>query len=149
MKYLGFILLLFIAAPDQGATQGDKAKDSFEEIIELVENKNYEFVKRFSNETDFLRIQSEKAIADLPHFGRVISGLTTGGIRFDGAIEEYSVERNDRKNKVTVQFKVKDFGDTYTCTLLISSLDSVSLSIASNTRPIIYYIGSIQPIKSD
>ena len=145
-----FTLLALLASPVIADPLGNTAhQKSLDDIMELIETKKYEFIKRFSNETDFLRIKSNQAIADLPHIGRVFSGITTGGIRFDGTIKNYKVELDTKKNKVRVNFKVKGYDDTYTCTLLISSLDSVSLSIASNNRPVIYYSGHIQTYKEN
>ena len=47
---------------------------------------------------------------------------------------------------VMIKFKVKGEGDTYNCTLSLSSADNASLSILSNNKQSISYTGYIHPL---
>lgn len=85
----------------------------------------------------------------MPYFGRAYSGgysSSDGGIKFDGMMENYDVQQNDKKRRITVKFKVKGTDDTYNCTLSISSMESASLSISSNKKQAISYTGFIQEL---
>ncbi|MCK5367021.1 MAG: DUF4251 domain-containing protein, partial [Cyclobacteriaceae bacterium] len=85
--------------------------------------------------------------AEMPYFGRAFSGGysgSDGGIKFDGLMENYDVQQNDKKRRIMVKFKVKETDDSYNCTLSISSMESASLSISSNKKQGISYTGIIQ-----
>lgn len=151
-----------------GFTQNSKKEDKekkkqehYEQIQALVESGKYEFIGRKANpqkgrqidlttRSNFLRISSEKASADMPYFGRAYSGgysSSDGGIKFDGPMENLEVQQNDKKRRVIIKFKVKGTVDMYTCTLSISSLENSSLSVSSNKKQGISYTGTIKELK--
>ena len=167
MKNLIFtfsIIFLFsttVFAQDSKKEDKDKKKqEQYQKILDLVKAEKYEFTGRKANPPqgrqidlttryNFLRINEENGTAEMPYFGRAFSGgysSSDGGIKFDGPIENYDVQQNDKKRRITVKFKVKGTDDTYSCTLSISSMESASLSISSNKRQAISYNGFIQEL---
>jgi hypothetical protein len=79
----------------------------------------------------------------MPFFGRAYSGAYggDGGIEFDAAPEEFSIE--SKKDNHIVSVVVKGKNDTYRLILTVTTSGSASLSINSNNRSSISYQGSI------
>ncbi len=135
-----------------------KKIEQYENIIVLVESGNYEFIGRKANplkgrqidlttRQNFMKIDGENASAQMPYFGRAFSGgysSSDGGIKFDGTMENYKIQRNDKKRRLNISFKVKGEGDNYSCSLSISSVESASLSVTSNNKQGISYNGFIK-----
>ncbi len=154
-----FLFSLTVFAQDSKKEAKNKKKqEQYEKILELVKSEKYEFTGRKANPQqgrqidlttrhNFLRINGENAMAEMPYFGRAFSGgysSSDGGIKFDGPMENYDVQQNDKKRRIMVKFKVKETDDSYNCTLSISSMESASLSISSNKKQGISYTGIIQ-----
>ncbi len=148
-----------VLAQDSRKEAKDKKKqEQYENVQKLILSEKYEFEGRKANPQggrqidlttrgNFLRIDGNKSTADMPYFGRAYSGgysSTDGGIKFDGPMETYDVEKNDKKRRLTIKFKVKGTDDTYSCTLTISSMESASLSVTSNKKQGISYSGFIR-----
>lgn len=159
-----FIFSLSLTAFAQNSKKEAKEKkkqEQYELIKELVQSGKYEFIGRKANpqsgrqidlttRSNFLRISSGKANADMPYFGRAYSGgysSSDGGVKFDGEMEDFDVQQNDKKRRIIIKFKVKGTGDTYSCTLSISSLESASLSVTSNKKQVISYTGTIRKLQ--
>lgn len=156
------ILLLFACfAFAQSSKKEEKEKlkeQKYQEILELVKAEKFEFIGRKANpqrgrqidlttRPNFLRVNGKNAAADMPYFGRAFSAgysNTDGGIKFDGEMESYEVEKNDKKRRLTVKFKVIGEGDNFSCTLTISSMESTTLTVISNKRESISYFGALQ-----
>ena len=142
-------------------TKQEKRQAKYEAALSLINSENFEFIAQRANppkvrsidlttNPNFLRIKSDKGSADMPYFGRAYSGGysgSDGGIKFDGPFESYDVTKNDKKQRIVIKFKVKGSGDTYNCTLSISSLESAYLSVISNNRQGISYDGYIREIQ--
>ncbi len=157
-------LLLFLCAAIVNAQSSKKEEKEklkekqYQEILELVKSGNFEFVARKANpqrgrqidlttNPNFTRINGKSASADMPYFGRAFSagyGSSDGGIKFDGQMESYDVQNNDKKRRVTIKFKVKGTDDTYSCTLIFSAKENATLSVTSNKRQVINYNGFVK-----
>jgi len=88
----------------------------------------------------------------MPYFGRAFSGgysSSDGGIKFDSNMKTYDVTKNDKKRRITIKFEVKGTDDTYKCTLIVSGLNSASLSVISNKRQSISYTGMISELEKE
>jgi hypothetical protein len=152
MKNLFLTSLLLIAfltsANAQNSKKEEKEKrkeENYQQIIDLVLSENFEFVGRNANpqggrqidlstNQNFMRINKQNASADMPYFGRAFNvgySSSDGGIKFDGPMEAYDVQKNDKKHKITIKYKVKGANDTYSCTLTISGLESASRLVTS------------------
>ncbi len=163
---ISIILFFCITAFAQNSKKEAKNKvkqEQYESILNLVQSGKYEFVGRKANpqsgrqidlttRPNFLRVKGENASAELPFFGRAFSGgysNSDGGINFDGPMDNYSVENNDKKRRLTIKFRVKGPGDTYNCILSVSSLESASLSVSSNKKQSISYTGVVRDISEE
>ncbi len=163
MKKLPIISILLFAFMTAGLAQNakkQKKQDRYQKVLELIQSKNFEFVGRKANpqgtrqidlttRINFLRIKGEKAIANMPYFGRAFSGgygQGDGGINFDAPYESFNLEKNDKKHRVTITFRVKGDSDTYNCSLIITSFDNATLTISSNRRQTISYYGDVSEI---
>lgn len=164
MKSVFLAALIFVSisvcAQD---TKQEKKEARYREALELINTGIFEFIARRANpprfrsidlstNPNFLRINQEKGAADIPYFGRAFSdGYSSngGGIKFDGPMEGYDVKKNDKKHHLTIKFKVKGEGDTYSCTLNISGLENTSLTVLSNNRQTISYTGHIRELKAE
>ena len=161
-----FLLILSPVVFAQSTKKEEKEKQKeqqYQQALALVEAGKFEFIGRKANpqrgrqidlttRPNFLRIDGKNAAADMPYFGHAFSGgysNTDGGIKFEGPMESYEVQKNDKKRRLTIKFKVKGEGDSFSCTLSISSLESASLSVISNTRQAISYVGTLKKPSSE
>ncbi len=155
-----FISIAAFAQESKQEAKERKKKEEYEKILDLVKSENFEFIARKANplkgrqidlttRQNFLRIEKENASAEMPYFGRAFSGgysSSDGGIKFDAPMDNYNFQQNDKKRRVTISFKVKGDGDIYNCTLTVSSMESTSLSVTSNTKQGISYNGLLKEI---
>jgi hypothetical protein len=93
-----------------------------------------------------LHVKEDKAEAYLPYYGRAyeIDYGGDGGIDFDASFKEYTVEIKDEKKRVIIEFKVKAQKDMYRCHLAVSQNGSATLTINSNNRESISYLGKLK-----
>jgi hypothetical protein len=143
--------------------KNQKKEAAYREAIEIVGSESYQFTGRKANpqrgpqidlstRSNFLRINKGTATAEMPYFGRAFSGgysSSDGGIRFDGPMETYDVQKNDKKHRLIIKFTVKGSGDTYTCTLTVLGKESASLNVISNKRQSINYTGTIEELREE
>ena len=95
---------------------------------------------------------NDSAQADLPFFGTagsVAYSAESGGILFDGIMEGFNLNVNEKKNRINLSFGVKTGRDKYNCIFTITGESSVSLGITSNLRSQISYDGRISVIKKE
>ena len=159
-----FLFSLTVFAQDSKKEAKEKKKqEQYETILKLVQSEKYEFIGRKANpqkgrqidlttRSNYLRIIGENVAADMPYFGRAYSGgysSSDGGINFDGPMENYTVDKNDKKRRLTINFKVSGSDDNYNCTLTISGMESASLSISSNKRQVIGYTGFVRELADE
>ena len=158
--FIGFTL----AAQNSYSQSKEEEKQArYEQIKALIESGKFDFQAQFANPQrgarislaatpNFLKIDGQNATADLPYFGRAFNAGYAGGdggVVFDNTMENYEVKPNDKKRKVVISFKVKGKHDNYTCTLTISTYENVTLSVISNKRQSISYLGSVKPLEEN
>lgn len=162
-SFIFFLSLTVFAQNSKKEAKEKKKQEQYEKIRSLVQSGKYEFIGRKANpqsgrqidlttRSNFLRINGENAAAEMPFFGRAYSGgysSSDGGIKFDGPMEDFDIQQNDKKRRVVIKFKVRGTGDTYSCTLSISSMESASLSVSSNKKQGISYTGVIQELSDE
>lgn len=159
-SFIFFLSLTVFAQNSKKEAKEKKKQEQYEMIKEFVQSGKYEFIGRKANpqsgrqidlttRSNFLRINGENAAAEMPFFGRAYSGgysSSDGGIKFDGPMEDFDIQQNDKKKRVVIKFKVRGTGDTYSCTLSISSMESASLSVSSNKKQVISYTGIVRDL---
>ncbi len=162
MRVLIIIILLSACIPVFAQnSKEDKKEARYQAVLELIESAQFEFIAKRANppkvrsidlttNPNFLRVDKGSAHADIPYFGRSFSGgysSSDGGIKFDGPFDTYDVQKNEKKKRVIIKFKVKGTDDTYSCTLSMNSIDNVSLNVISNKKQSISYTGYIKDLK--
>ncbi len=171
MKY--FIIsssFIFFLSLTSGFAQNSKKEakekrkqEQYDLIKKLVLEEKYEFIGRKANpqsgrqidlttRSNYLRISSGKAHASMPYFGRAFSGgysNSDGGVKFEGPMENFSVQENDKKRRIIIGFTTKSADDSYNCTLTISGMESASLSVSSSKRQTISYTGIVRELQKN
>ena len=140
--------------------KAQKKLEAYQKVVSLIESGKFEFQARKANpqrgrqidlatNPNYLRVDQDNVKAEMPYFGVVQSGLLSGesGVKFDGESLSYVVDKDDKKQKVTIKFKVRDNGESYNCILSVSGESNATLSISFNRRDRISYYGGIYEIK--
>jgi hypothetical protein len=84
----------------------------------------------------------------MPFFGRAYSGVGYGkdtGLHFKGQPDTFSVDK--KKNNYQVTVNVKGGSDIFRIFLIVSPGGNASVTITSNNREAISFIGEITPLK--
>lgn len=163
LLFLGVFACIAQAQKSKKEAKEQKKEKQYQQIIELIESQEYEFTGRKANpqngpqvdlttRQNFVRINGENALGDMPYFGRAFSGgysSSDGGVKFDGPMEGLDIQKNEKKRRITIKFKVKGDGDTYSCTFTISSMESASLSVTCNKKQAISYTGMIKALSEE
>ncbi len=139
-----------------------KKEEQYQALLKLIDTQQYAFRASkaqpqkggqidLTSRDNFLDINKGNAAAKMPYFGRAYSSSmsTGGGINFDEQMESYEVSRNDKKRRIIIKFKVNATYDNYNCTLTVTGLNSASLSVISNKRQTISYIGAVSAFPND
>jgi len=167
IKILLLVFALLIVMPLHAQSRKElkkqKAAEEFAETRSLVESGSFHFdaIRAFSSNgrtinltshTAIVKISNDSAQADLPFFGTSGSmayGSESGGIQFEGRMEEVKLTVNEEKRRINLIFSVKDGRDLYKCIFTITGKSSSSLGITSNLRSSMSYDGSISMLKED
>jgi len=170
MKHAIFYIALvmaFVSRNDvngQASEKKDKSaqkKEDYQKVLSIIESGKYEFDAQKANpqrgrqidlttNPGFLRINNGHARADLPYMGVAQTAPYSGdvGIKFDSEATSYKVTKNEKKNKITVTFKVNSKGESFNCTLSIAGgTGNASLYIISTRRDSISYYGVVSELK--
>jgi len=162
--YLVLSLLLWSKADAQNSKKEEKAQkklEAYQSVVDLIESGKYEFQARKANpqrgrqidlttNPNYLRVDQDHLVADLPYFGVIQVGSLSGegGVKFDGKPLSYDVNRNDDKHKITINFKIQEKGESYNCTLNVSSESNAALSISFVKRDRISYYGELMELET-
>ncbi|MGD2035950.1 MAG: DUF4251 domain-containing protein [Bacteroidales bacterium] len=161
MKKLIFVTLLILPvltvySQSKKELRQQKKQAEYEAAKWLVESMNFEFIAGrampqggsavdLTTTSNFLRVADSIADGDLPYFGRAynVAYSGSGGIKFEGKAEDYSIRENKKKTALIVSFTVKGDADVFDCTLSLTSRSNVTLNVASQQRDRISYFGMI------
>lgn len=160
------LLILIFIVPVTAQTKAEKKKIKQEKAA-----KEYVLLKNFVNNgqinfeadwattntgrrinlignANFLKIDGKKADIDMPFFGTAHSASVgfdgNGGIVFKGEADNYSVDFNDKKQRVTIKFSTKEKSESFDFTLTLYGNKSGNLSVSSNTRSNMSYSGALK-----
>ncbi len=148
---------------DKKKKKEEKALEEYEAIKALIKTDEYTIEATWATSNkgkrinlignnDFLKINQKEADVDLPFFGQAYSGAGFGGdsgIKFKGTMENYNVELNDKKQRITINFNGKGKSDTYNFTLSIFTSGSASIHVTSNNRSAMKYDGKVVESKEN
>jgi len=164
-----FLLITLVYAPTYGQTKkekrAEKAAKDFNKIKELIDGKAYSFEaewattqqgRRISLVTNpnYLQINKDSANIRLPYFGvahtstMAYNGSDGGGITFKGAIENYEVSVDEKKQKIIIKFLTNSKKESSNFILTVFKSGSSNLSASSNIRSNISYDGNTGIIKT-
>ena len=160
LSIISIFALSSIAQNSRKAEKNKQRDEQYNLALQLIDAGKYEFNGRraitqkgrsidLTTRSNFLRINDNKAMADMPYFGRAFSGgysTTDGGVNFDGSMEEVDIQKNQKKRRIQVRFKVRGSDDTYTCSLAVNGPETATLSVSSNKRQTITYNGTLRPL---
>jgi len=163
-----YLVLTFLFWNDANAQNSKKDKkalnklEEYQKVVAIIESGKYEFQARRANpqsgrqidlttNPNYLRVDQDHITADMPYFGVVQTGLLSGesGVKFDSESLSYDIDRNDKKQKITIQFKIRNNNESYNCVLSVYSESNATLSISFNYRDRISYYGSLYEMKSN
>ncbi len=103
-----------------------------------------------SSNPNHLVVDKDNADIDLPFFGvsqNPAAGLGgDGGISFKGAIKNYSVKYNDKKEKVFIKFNANGSTGSFDISLVVTSSGSSYLTVNSMDRSSINFDGKTLPV---
>jgi hypothetical protein len=125
------------------------------QIAEMVNAREFVFIGRtaqpqgyrsvnLASNPNFVKFHPDLIEGYMPYFGKAYSGVGyggDGGLKFDGVPEDYTVEK--RKKNFLIEAVVKGENDVYDISLTVGFEGSSTLSIISNNRSPISYIGDI------
>ena len=157
---ISFIHINATAQESKKEAKERKKEEQYQQILEIVNTQYYGFQAdkaitqkgrniNLAGRGNSLVVEHDKSAASLPYFGRAYSGgysSSDSGIDFNGVMETYEVDRNEKKHKVTIKYSIKGVDDHFKCTLIVSGVDNASLSVVSNRRQSISYNGSISEV---
>jgi hypothetical protein len=160
---LSAFMLTSIAQSSRKEEKNQQKDQQYTLAMNLINTGKYEFNGRraitqkgrsidLTTRQNFLRINDDKAVADMPYFGRAFSAgysASDGGVNFDGPMEEFNIQNNEKKRRIIVKFKVRTPDDTYSCSLTVNGPESATLSVSSNKRQTISYNGIIGSLSAE
>tara|TARA_B100000949_G_C14165509_1_gene401017 strand:- start:434 stop:919 length:486 start_codon:yes stop_codon:yes gene_type:complete len=155
MKNIKLILLFTFMI--SGAINAQSKASKFEDLKALIESKNYRFVGNWAypmrggninliGNPNSLTVSKDSVDIFLPFFGvsRLSHYNTSGGFEYEGAIEDYKVEYDDNKQKVTITFNVHPNIERLDVTITASSQDAANIDVISSHRDIMRYKGDLK-----
>lgn len=160
-----FFILTAISAFSQEKSKSElrneRKLEKQSQIAEMVDAREFVFIARTAQPTghrsvnltsnpNFVKFHPDLIDGDMPYFGRAYSGVAyggDGGLKFSGTPEDYTITKN--KKNYLVKGTVKGAGDVFSIALSVGFEGSASLTINSNNRASISYIGDISaPVKT-
>jgi len=166
MKNIMLFLLLsnLIVTPLLGQTKEEKKEqkaiqeaEEFENMKAVIDNGIYEFKADWTTSSqgarvnlltrpNLLKVNKDSVDVYLSYFGFLQSGSTgisnQQGVVFKGPMDNYSVEVNEKKRKLTVKFDTKGNKDHFQFYLTINRNGNSMLSVTSPVRSTSKYDGT-------
>ena len=156
------VLLMFSTSMFAQKSKDDKEK-RYSQVIEIIESGSYSFIADFAfpqkgrqisliSNPNYFTVHESSVKAEMPYFGVSRSGAagygsTGGGIIVEAQLEELKVDKNDKKRRVVVKFRVRAGSELLNCTFTVNSPQSASLVINSSMRDTIRYSGKLSAEK--
>jgi hypothetical protein len=157
-----FTAALFFLAGGAPAQGNNQQSEGFTEIRDLISSGKYVFDARRmlpqSGNSKMLTTQYTLTVTDstarayLPYYGVGYSNISYGGdigVDFDGVMEEYSKEIDEKKEKILIKFNIHGNNTLYQCSLHVTSSGSASLHVIPDNRQSISYWGDVRKADTD
>ncbi|MFC7357184.1 DUF4251 domain-containing protein [Jejudonia soesokkakensis] len=161
MKNLLTLLILvlsLVSCTSISTTTTETTLESFEDLQQFVQTKNFEFeadwalplggnrINLISN-PNYLRLRGDSISTYLPYFGVRRSGFSNTsntGIQIEGVYTDLKIKDEPSKNKIELNFDVKDESEFYSVHMIIYGNGRTSVSFNSIHRDYIQYEGNIE-----
>ncbi|MDH7445549.1 DUF4251 domain-containing protein [Aquimarina sp. 2201CG14-23] len=140
----------------------EKANIDYSAAKTLIESGTYSFEAIWANPSggtrfslignpNYLRVDNNNAAGFFPYFGVLHSltnyGRTSAGIEFDSSIENYKVDFNDKKRKITVKFRSRNKSEWFDVIVKVYANSSAFVSITGSNRNNMSYDGQITKLE--
>lgn len=158
---LGSSLLRSQDGSDKSMKKEEQANRAYDATRALIEGAQYEFIAdRLISSTGYtnsivttpnnIRIRGESAEVYLPYFGEVRANSAyqvDGGIKYQGPIEDYSVEYKDDKRRAIIKFSIDKGIEEHNFIMSINREGYSRVTVISSGRTSISYYGITDAIK--
>ncbi len=158
---LGSSVLWGQDSSDKSMKKEEKANRAYEATRALIESSQYEFIAdRLISSTGYtnsivttpnnIRLNGESVEVYLPYFGEVRANSpyqVDGGIKYEGPIEDYSVEFKDDKRRAIVKFSIDKGIEKHNFIMTINREGYSRVTVISSGRTSISYYGITNAIK--
>ncbi|MFT6935633.1 MAG: hypothetical protein ACJAUQ_002030 [Maribacter sp.] len=102
--------------------------------------------------SSFIKVYGDSVSGNLPFYGerQFGGGLTSNaGIEFKGIPKTYSQTYNEAKNRYDIAFEIADKMERHQVNITLFPNMSANVSVNSNQRDTIRYVGTVAAIESD
>ncbi|MCK5816094.1 MAG: DUF4251 domain-containing protein [Flavobacteriaceae bacterium] len=156
------IMLLFsnnVLGQSKKELKKQKQEEGYLEIKKMVESGQFVFEadwataqkgqqRNINGEEYKLTIKDDHAKAYFPFYGRAYSVPHggSGGIEFDNSEIDYEIKHNDKKNKITIEFKARHESESLDIYISIFSNGNSDVRILSSNRDSMTYRGTTKEI---
>jgi opacity protein-like surface antigen len=171
-KFMLLALSLFLLSSTVQAQQAkeekkkakmEQAERDYQATKELIESNAYSFVALQANisgggqifmntRPNYIHVNAGQTDIYLPYFGRVHASNAyspEAGIKFKGALENYELKFNDKKQSITLAFEVERGHERHEFNFNIYKGGTTTLTVASSRRNPIVYTGSITRLEQE
>jgi uncharacterized protein DUF4251 len=167
MKNIFVFLFLFIIVASPGFSQSKSEKKKLKEENEakgyetaklLVSSQTYNFIGNWATtqkgrrldittNTGYLKMDSSHADINFPYYGTIhtpgVRLNKEAGIIFKGMVENYTVDFDDKKQKIIVKFEAKGENDPFNFILTVFKNGAARFDVYSTVRNSISYDGEL------
>jgi len=155
-------LLMLSCGSQLNSVQKAEKDVQFNEINELVSSGNFDFSAYRATATklgpvelttnpNFLKFKNDSVTADLPFFGERYTGTgygsgANGGIEFSGKAENLTIESDDHKKKIEINFSISNKQERFDVVVHVFSNHTTTVDVNSSQRSYISYRGVIKEV---
>jgi hypothetical protein len=161
---LVFVFTLFstqFIAQTKKELKAEEAQKEYEMMKSLINSKEYVFDATWISTTrgrrinisggsNSITVKQDSTEAAMQFFGEVYSIRNSSeGVAFDNVIENYKVEFNDKKRRITISYNVKNKSETYGVLMSVSKTGYCYVDVFSNNKSNVTYDGNVSAIKNE
>ncbi len=146
---------------EKKAIKLERVQKAYEKTKALVASGNFQFEGNWATtfrgnrisligNPNHLKIQNNRADANLPFFGEVRRGGAygqSGGIIFDENMKDYEVSYNDTKRSISIAFEAKKVSENFVIILKVNAGGGTTLIVNTSNRSRMSYLGLLKAIE--
>ena len=154
-------LVLFISCGGSESAGEAENLQNFERLDQMVENREFIIENRWAlplggnminliDNPNIIKFDGENVNVQLPYFGVRHAGGGYGsgeaGIKFEGPVEDFTVDRNTGDNNILLRFEGQQGTENLRFIITVYPDGSANTSVSSSQRDPISYRGNIKPL---